>query len=162
MEEQLEGTGASLFVQLMQKFGYNKDIGLEFGTVTSAPPEIKIKLDNMQDELEAEDLIILEHLTNHKRKVKLSIPKLTLTNFQSSGAPVIGATMSSAGDPSHTHGLTFNSLQFSGEGQASTPNNEAQYVELEFMDELKEGDRVILMEIMEGQLFVVLDRVVKE
>ena len=137
-QEVLEGGGASKFVQLIQKFGYNKGIEIELATVTASAPNIKIKLDNMAEELLAEDIIIAEQLTKHKRKVQLNIPKLTLTGF----------TTPTGGN-------------VTGQGSAVTPvNTETVFAEIEFTDELKKDDRVLVVATEDGQTYIVLDRVV--
>lgn len=106
---QPEGNGASQLVQLMRIHGYNKDVNIELGTVTAAPPALKIMIDNMAIELEADDLIVAEQLTKHTRQIKLA----------------------------------------GGSAQV-----------LEYQDELKVGDRVIVAEVDEGQTYIILDRVV--
>jgi len=150
--EELEGTGASLFVQLIRKFGYNKDINIELATVTADPPNLKIKIDNMPEELEKDDLIVAEHLTKHKRRIKLTLPKFTLTAFETSSLNV---------DYSSSVSIDFNGLTMTGTGKGTTPDNtESEFAEIEFTDELKKGDRIIVAEIMEGQMYIILDRAV--
>jgi HSP20 family molecular chaperone IbpA len=107
--ERLEGGGAVRLIQLIQRYGYNKDVDFELATVTSPPPDIKIKVDNVNIELDRDDLIVAQYLTKHKRQVKIDG----------------GAT-----------------------------------VELEFQDELKVGDRVIVANVKNGQLYIVLDKAV--
>ncbi|WP_033842323.1 DUF2577 family protein [Geobacillus vulcani] len=68
-------------------------MSVELGTVTNAPPDLKIKVDNMKVDLDRDDLVVAQYLTKHKRQVKID-------------------------------GVTT--------------------VELEFQDELKPGDRVIV------------------
>lgn len=111
-DERLEGSGASKMVQLIKKFGHNTDINIELGTVTASPPALKIKIDNMNLELEADDLIVAMCLTKHKRTI------------------------------------TF---------KTATSTTDA---EIEYTDELKKGDRVIVAEINKGQTYVILDRAV--
>lgn len=71
MKDRLEGNGAARLIQLMRQHGYNKDVDIELATVTSAPPDLKIKVDNMKIELDRDDLIIAQYLTKHKRQVKI-------------------------------------------------------------------------------------------
>jgi HSP20 family molecular chaperone IbpA len=109
-KERLEGSGAKRLVQLMRQHGcYNKDVEIELATVTSAPPNLKIKVDNMKVELDRDDLIVAQSITKHKRQVKIDG----------------GAT-----------------------------------VDLEYQDELKVGDRVIVANVKNGQLYIVLDKAV--
>lgn len=107
--ERLEGDGVARLIQLMRRYGYNKDVDFKLATVTNAPPDLKIKVDNMKIELDRDDLIVAQYLTKHKRQVKID------------------------GDTT---------------------------VELEFQDELKPGDRVIVASANNGQLYIVLDKAV--
>ena len=72
MKDRLEGNGAARLIQLMRQHGYNKDVDIELATVTSAPPNIKVKIDNMNIELDRDDLIVAQSLTKHKRQVKIN------------------------------------------------------------------------------------------
>lgn len=72
MTQLIEGSGISQFKALIQTLGYNKDVDIEFATVTAAPPNLRIKIDNMPVELDADDLVICEHLTEHTRKATIS------------------------------------------------------------------------------------------
>ena len=72
MKERLEGNGAARLIQLMRQHGYNKDVDIELATVTSAPPNIKVKIDNMNIELDHDDLIVAQSLMKHKRQVKIN------------------------------------------------------------------------------------------
>lgn len=150
----IEGSGASQLVQLIRELGYNSEVTIELATVTAAPPELKIKVDHMNLELEKDDLIVAQSLTKHKRKInvksegktKISAmnanPKLPPFKFDPGAVFVGQGTISFAG-------LTVDS--------ADQTINEA---ELEFLDELKEGDRVIVVGINQGQTYMILDRVV--
>lgn len=70
MTTRLEGSPASKFAQLIGKFGYNDYDRFEFATVVSPPPAIRIKIDNVDGiTFEADDLVVAEHLTKHKREV---------------------------------------------------------------------------------------------
>lgn len=130
-DDRLEGSGASKMVQVIRKFGHNQDINIEFATVTSPPPNLKIKVDNMSIELDKDDLMVAEYLTKHKRKIK----------FTSSS---VAEAMSTEGFEPHVHDIT--SLVLEGE--------------MEFIDELKAGERVIVANIDSGQTYVILDRAV--
>ncbi|QDX93643.1 DUF2577 domain-containing protein [Brevibacillus laterosporus] len=128
----LEGGGPSQLRQLIKQIGYNKDVDIELGTVIAPPPAIRVKVDNDEKlELLAEDLIVAEHLTRHTRKV-------TLTSER------VDESMATAGYTPHTHDIT--SLVITGE--------------IEFTDELKAGDRVIIQSINEGQTYIIQDRAV--
>jgi Protein of unknown function (DUF2577) len=108
-KERLEGSGAARLIQLIRQHGYNVDVNIEMATVTSAPPDLKIKVDNMKVELDRDDLVVAQYLTKHKRQVKIN-----------------GGTT----------------------------------VELEYQDELKPGDRVIVTSANNGQIYFVLDKAV--
>lgn len=71
MTQLIEGSGISQFKALIQTLGYNKDVDIEFATVMTAPPNLRIKIDNMPVELDADDLVICEHLTEHTRKATI-------------------------------------------------------------------------------------------
>jgi hypothetical protein len=68
----LEGNGASRFIQLMRTHGANDSIKVELATITAAPPQIKLKIDGMKFELEADDFEVSEYLTKHTRQVKIN------------------------------------------------------------------------------------------
>ncbi len=55
----IEGSPASKMVQLIRKHGYNRDIGLEVGTVTASPPNITVKL-NDGIELDSDDIVLTQ------------------------------------------------------------------------------------------------------
>lgn len=105
----LEGSPASQLLQMIKQHGYNKDIDIELATVTSAPPALKIKIDNMPVELDKSDLVVAEYLTKHARTVSI------------------------------------------GGGAEQT---------LQYTDELKAGQRVIVASINDGQTFVILGKAV--
>lgn len=66
-KERLEGSGAKRLIQLMRQHGYNADVNIELATVTSAPPNLRIKIDNMKVELDRDDLVVAESLLDHER-----------------------------------------------------------------------------------------------
>lgn len=137
--DKLEGTGASQLVQLIQHFGYNKDVDIEIATVTSPPPALRIKIDNMPVELEADDLVVAEHLTRHTRIVTIR---------HSAGMP------RDLGDTTGTDSVLVDGM---------TPGYSTfdyDFVELTFEDVLKPGDRVIVASINDDQTYVILDRAV--
>jgi len=59
-KERLEGDGAARLIQLMRIHGYNKDVDIELATVTSAPPNLRIQIDNMKVELDSDDIVMTE------------------------------------------------------------------------------------------------------
>ncbi|WP_346773990.1 DUF2577 domain-containing protein [Brevibacillus sp. SYP-B805] len=135
--ERYEGTGISQLEQWIKDVGYNDFDKLYLATVTSVPPNLKVKIDNWPIELEADDLIVAEHLTRHTRIV-------TITHDEGTSRDV--------GDmnPKPTDHDSEGDLYF-----------RTEYLELKFEDVLKEGDRVLVASMNEGQTYVILDRVVR-
>ncbi len=146
--ERIEGSGASQLVQLIRAIGYNSDISIELATVTAAPPELRIKVDHMNVELEKDDLIVSQSLTKYKRQI----------NLKSQGKAKISTSsvdmVYTLGTPSGAGTLKFTSFGLSSADQSM------EEAELEFTDELKEGDRVIVAGIQQGQIYIILDRAV--
>lgn len=92
---EIEGSPYSKFVQAMRQHGYNSDINIEVGTVTSSNP-IRISLDNEAIELDSDDLVIAESLTEHTRKGRVNGGDIVDIEFESSlekGARVILASV---------------------------------------------------------------------
>lgn len=147
--ERFGGGTYSKFVQLIRQTGYNKDVDIELGAVTASPPEIRIKIDNMPIELEADDLIIAEHLMKHSRKVMLTNSGNTSLSSASVSEKVEDALV--GGPYQHTHDITQVTL--------NAGNFTLTEGTLTFLDELKEGDKVIVASANQGQTYFVLDRV---
>lgn len=131
MTQLIEGNGISQFKALIKEVGYNKDVDIEFATVTAAPPDLRIKIDNMPLELDADDLVICEHLTEHTRKATIS-------------GGTIAQTTTQAGDPPHTHQITSFTLKDA---------------DIKFEAALAVGDRVIVASNEAAQVYVILDRI---
>ncbi|MEF2967471.1 DUF2577 family protein [Paenibacillus sp. M1] len=146
--ERIEGSGASQLVQLIRAIGYNSDITFELATVTAAPPGLRIKVDHMNVELEADDLIVAQSLAKHTRTVNLTSSKAEISSKSISQTSEL--TISS-GEGSITKFFSF--------GMSSSTFT-AKETELEFTDELKEGDRVIVAGINQGQTYIIFDRAV--
>ncbi|WP_433943601.1 DUF2577 domain-containing protein [Paenibacillus sp. SN-8-1] len=70
--EIIEGAGGSQLRSVIKQLGYNKDVDIEFGTVTAPPPSIRVQVNGMKFELEADDLVIPESLTKYTRKATIS------------------------------------------------------------------------------------------
>ncbi len=146
----LEGSGASKLVQLVREIGYNKDVDIELATVTAPPPNLKIKVDNMSVELQKDDLVVAEWLTRHRRRV--TITNSRNTNISTNYPTSTGGFEHPEENPAESY--NFDSFNVNN---ASFITTEA---EVEFLDELKQGDKVIVASVNKGQLFVVLDRAV--
>ncbi|MFD2671030.1 DUF2577 family protein [Marinicrinis sediminis] len=59
-------SGASQLVQLIRSLGKNIDVRLELATVKSPPPQLSIQIDHLRFILDQEDLIVAEHLLEHR------------------------------------------------------------------------------------------------
>lgn len=70
--ETIDGGGVSKLRDVIRQLGYNKDVDVEIGTVTAPLPDIRVKLDNANFELEREDIVIVERLAGYKRAVKIN------------------------------------------------------------------------------------------
>ncbi len=136
MADRLEGDGFSQLRQVVAEVGRNDYDKLELATVTAPPPALRIKIDNMALELEADDLVVAEHLTRHTRIV-------TITHEQDAERDV-GDT-----EPKPRDNDSSGSLAWAH-----------SYIELRFEDVLKPGDRVLVSSMNDGQTYVIKDRVV--
>ncbi|MBT2761864.1 DUF2577 family protein [Paenibacillus sp. ISL-20] len=72
MTQIIEGGAVSQLKALIKAIGYNKNVDIEFATVLSPLPDIRIKIDNMPVELDADDVVVCEHLRDHKREVAIN------------------------------------------------------------------------------------------
>lgn len=66
-----EGSGRAKLRGVLEALGRNPYV-IEFATVTSPLPGIRAKVDNMPIELDADDLVICEHLTQHTRTASIN------------------------------------------------------------------------------------------
>lgn len=118
-------------------------IGIQVGVVSKPLPDIEIKLGDVI-ELKKNKLIIAEKLLQHKRKFNITtsytdpkvVGSLQLTSENSPTEPIVKLTLETKEDGTST-------------------------CEIEFVDELKPGDEVILMAAQDQQLYYVLDKVVR-
>jgi|SRR5690625_3177270 len=120
-------------IKKMAKEAMDASSPLQFieAEVHSAPPNIQIRLkDNKKLLIPSEFIRISEHLTRHKRTANISSSN-------------ISESMTSAGEKSHTHNI-----------QSLTLKN----AEIEFVDQLKIGDKVMVAAIQGGQSFFIIDR----
>jgi hypothetical protein len=143
----LEGTPFSRLRQQMAKYGYNKDVDIVLGTVTSPPPALKVRIDNEPIELEAEDLIVSQHLTDYQIPFTASITK---AKYESAPAGTLNDQYVDVSGQYALQKEDYKSLDFTFDEGTITLKNA-----------LKNGDRVILAECENGQTYVVLDRAVK-
>jgi hypothetical protein len=70
--ETIDGGGVSKLRDVIRQLGYNKDVDVEIGTVIAPLPDIRVKLDNVNFELEREDLVIPERLKGYTRTLKIN------------------------------------------------------------------------------------------
>lgn len=70
--EQIEGDGISQLKHIIKRLGHNRDVDIEFATVLAPLPDIRIKIDNMPFELDADDVVVCEHLCDHKREITIN------------------------------------------------------------------------------------------
>ncbi|SDC86810.1 Protein of unknown function [Paenibacillus sp. CF095] len=70
--ETIDGGGVSKLRDVIRQLGYNKDVDVEIGTVTAPLPDIRVKLDNVNFELEREDIVIVERLKGYTRTVRIN------------------------------------------------------------------------------------------
>jgi hypothetical protein len=66
-----EGSPASKLRSLIKRVGANTDTRFDLGTVMSAAPNFRLLIDGMKIELDADDCIFAEHLTEHARTVSI-------------------------------------------------------------------------------------------
>lgn len=161
----LEGKGSSRLLQLLREAGKNFEVSIELATVISPPPDLKIELDKTGIELKKEDLIVAECLTNHKRKVtiknndKTKLSKSDNTNISTSYPNSTGGFSEPEEEPVESY--TFDSFNLEN---ASFSINDAEFkteeAEIEFLDELEGGNRVIVAGINDFQTYIILDRAV--
>jgi len=78
-----EGSGINKLHRVIKEIGFNRGADLEFATVTADYPDVKIKIDNMPIELDADDLVICERLAEHSRK--LTVGDRVLVGMMNSG-----------------------------------------------------------------------------
>lgn len=129
--EMIEGEGRSKLRHVIRELGYNKDVDIEFATVLSPPPKIKLKVDGLPFDLDEEDVIICEHLLEQTRTVTISGGKISQDTTLD-------------GDPSHSHKITSFLITDA---------------EIKINQSLKAGDRVIVVSYGAGQNYIVLDRI---
>lgn len=65
------GHGTSRLRHVIKQLGYNKDVDIEFATVTAPLPNIRVRIDNLPFDLEEEDVLVCEHLREHKRRAEI-------------------------------------------------------------------------------------------
>lgn len=128
----LEGDPYSKMAQAVREFGRNETSTLTHGTITSPPPDIKMKLDNDPIEYDAGDIYVAQRLTAHERVADVT-------------SALITTLMSTEGYSPHTHKIDTILMKDAV---------------ISFTDELKAGDRVLVECDDENMKYTILDRVV--
>jgi Protein of unknown function (DUF2577) len=65
----MEGSGVSQLAEFIKAHGYNRDVTVELGTITAAPPSISLKVDSSPIVLDADDVYVAHHLTEYNRSL---------------------------------------------------------------------------------------------
>lgn len=159
-----EGDSSSKLRQMMSRAGSKPSgVRIELATVIESPPNLKIRRDSDQLVLEKEELVVAEHLAKHKRI--MTFQKVGDTRFSSGysrpfttniriGSDEVSEEMTPAGLGPHTHDITVVEL-------ANVQNDfDAVDVEVEYQDELRKDDRVLLACDDDNMVYYVLDRAV--
>ncbi|MUG87650.1 DUF2577 domain-containing protein [Paenibacillus timonensis] len=72
-------TGVGRLHHVIREIGYNKDVDIEFATILAPLPNIRARVDGQPFELDADDLIVCEHLTEHKREAEINGSAVEIT-----------------------------------------------------------------------------------
>lgn len=144
---EMEGSWESKGIGLIRKFGYNKDVDVLLGTVIAPPPNIRIKIDKSLLELDKDDVIVAQHITNYTVPFSAIVSK---ANYESAPFGTLNEKYVDESGQYAEQKKLYHSLGFIFDTGMLTMNNE-----------LKAGERVIVAEIEKGQRYVVLDRAVK-
>lgn len=131
-EVQNEGDAYSKMAKFIRKQGRNETSTMTFGRIVSAPPDIEMKVDHDDEVYDKGDIYVAERLTAHKRRADIT-------------GLVIASPMTANGLGPHTHKLESISLKDA---------------EISYLDELEEGDRVLVEWDEDNMKFIILDRVV--
>ena len=121
------------------------ELRLELGTVLTPPPALSIQIDGMSVPITKEFIIVAEYLCKHKRNG--SIRSRGKTRIYSENVN----DLYPKSPPQSSHGYQYIGLN----------NSDFELIEgeVEFVDELKKGDRIIVASC--GSLYFILDRAVR-
>jgi hypothetical protein len=118
-----------------------KLIGVIIGAVEKAPPELEVRV-NSKILLKKHQIVIGEEkVKGYQRKFEVTFDEQSMT--------VSGSNMSLAGSGPHKHNL----LSWMGNGTGTGT--------IQWTDELKEGDKVILVPTNEHNIFFLMDKAYK-
>lgn len=131
-------SGSRLLELIKQTARNQLPFGIELATVVSPPPDLKIRINNMDLVLEGDDLIVCEHLLEHQRYYSTSpaVADSEVTEWADTDPPT----------HSHTHQVT-----------GLTINNQIMTMHTK----LAAGTRVAVMALPGGQQYLVWDKVVE-
>ncbi|WP_276914132.1 DUF2577 family protein, partial [Aneurinibacillus aneurinilyticus] len=87
----LEGSWETRGVNVIKRYGHNKDVDIVFGTITAPPPNIRVKVDNETLELEKDDVVVLQYLTKHKRKIRITSGSASLFKEEATSIALDGS-----------------------------------------------------------------------
>ncbi len=118
-------------------------IGIQIGAVSKPLPDIEIKVGDAI-ELDKTQLVFTEHLLRHKRKFNLQ------TSYTD---PKVVGSLQLKTESAPTDPIVKLTLETKEDGTSTA--------EIEFVDELKVGDEVIIMAAQDQQTYYVIDRAVK-
>ncbi|MCL6560737.1 MAG: DUF2577 domain-containing protein [Firmicutes bacterium] len=125
-------SGSKLIELMRQQAAGLVPRGIELATVVTPPPDLRIRIDNMNLNLEGDDLIVCEHLLDHERRY--------------STVPAISDSIETpAGLGPHVHQI-----------QSLTINDQIVTIKTK----LQAGDRVAVMALPGEQQYLVIDKVV--
>ncbi|MGB9903037.1 MAG: DUF2577 domain-containing protein [Desulfotomaculales bacterium] len=128
-------SGSKLIELIRQQAAGLAPRGIELATVITPPPNLRIRIDNMNIHLEGDDLIVCAHL----------LPATRYANLHSKVTPA---------PPDQ---VTYNGQTFYQAGD----NIDTQHTVVAFQDNvLNAGDRVAVMALPGGQQYLVIDKVV--
>lgn len=148
--------GAGYLADIVKQGGFNQELFVEAGIVTREPPFLEIEVDG-DVILKTDDLIVAEHLTKHSRIVTIEPQQheFETPSYISFGSDNVSESMSAEGLGPHTHDVTSLTLD-------NVQNDFlAQCVKLTFDDELKLGERVLIVADDDTDEYYVIDRAVE-
>ncbi|AMA72935.1 hypothetical protein ACH33_08730 [Aneurinibacillus sp. XH2] len=120
-------------------------IGVQIGIVSKPFPDIEIKLGEAIV-LDKSQLIFGRDVLRHKRTINIKSSTTSLSLSKDEGA----TSQELSGAYKHAHDISVSNGQFS-----------ISESEIEFVDELRPGDEVILLPAQDQQLYYVLDKAVR-
>lgn len=133
----IQGSPESKMIQIIRKFGHNRDMEMEIATITSPFPNLTVRLGKDGIELDESDLIVSEHLTTHIKYISIAESDTT-SNFDFETKKVSGSV--------------------SGGYNLQTLN--VNKVPVTFHSNLDRGDFVIIISDKEKQMYFLVDKVV--